>query len=128
MASSVTVQKRVENERSLRTFGRSRRRVSPVARIEHARLARLFGRGICLHGSGRLLRRRRRGQIERSLASAAAERKHGNPQNNKGPSLTFQAAVTIHVKSPMRRHLTKIGLFWRAPQRAEISCESHRSA
>src|SRR5579863_537958 len=100
MASSVAVQKRVENEGSFGTLAGGGRRIGTKARIEHARLARLFGRRICLHCGGRLLRRRRRGQIERSFASADTERKRGSAQKNKGPSLIFRAAVTIHVKIP----------------------------
>src|SRR5579863_3065122 len=102
MVSSVAVQKRVESEGSFGALAGGGRRIGTKARIEHARFARLFGRGIWLRGRDRLLllRRRRRGQIERSLASAAAERKRGNAQKHKGPSLILRAAVRSHVKIP----------------------------
>src|ERR1700690_4193951 len=99
MAGSVAVQQRVENEWFLRTLWGGRRRIGSIVRIEHAWLARLFGRGITLDSRGRLRRRGRR-QIERPLASAASERKRSGTQHNKSPSLIFRAVVASHVKIP----------------------------
>src|ERR1700722_9072990 len=100
MASSVAVQQRIENERSLGASAGGRCRIGPIAWIEHARLARLVGLGIDMRGGGRRLRRGGRRQIQRPLASAASERKHGSAQKDDGPSLRCWAVVAIHVKIP----------------------------
>src|ERR1700674_4461463 len=97
-AGSVAIQQRVEKERFLGALTGGRRRIGAIARIEHAWLAGLSGRRIALDSGGRLRRRRR--QIERPLAAAASERKHGRAQQNEGPSLMFWAVVAIHVKIP----------------------------
>src|ERR1700722_6341691 len=100
MAGSVAVQQRIENERSLGASAGGRRRIGPIAWVEHARFARLVGLGIDMRGGGRRLRRGGRRQIQRPLASAASERKHGSAQKDDSPSLRCWAVVAIHVKIP----------------------------
>src|ERR1700735_5662882 len=100
MANSVALQQRIENERSLGASAGGRRRIGPIAWIEHARFAPLVGLAIGLLRRGRHLRRGSRRQIQRPLASAASERKHGSAQKNDGPSLRCWAVVAIHVKIP----------------------------
>src|ERR1700676_3227700 len=99
MASSVTIEERVENEGFLAAFGRSRCRIGPVRRIEHARLGRLLGLGIGRRRDGGLRRGGRR-QVERALASAPPERERGRAQKDDGPSLTCRAVVACHFKIP----------------------------
>src|SRR5665647_350710 len=100
MASSVTVEERVENEGSLAAFGGGGRRIASVIRIVDAGRAR--GRlvvGVGLRRRGRLRRAVRR-QVEGALASAAAEREHGRAQQDDGPSPAGRAVITIHDKIP----------------------------
>src|SRR5664279_1383974 len=100
MASSVTVEERIEDEGFLAAFGGGRRRIASVIRIVHAGRAR--GRlviGIGLRRRGRLRRGVRR-QVEPTLASAASERERGRAQQDDGPSPACRAVITIHDKIP----------------------------
>src|SRR6185312_622448 len=93
------VEQRVENERSSGAFGRGRRRLRTVARIEHTRLLRRLGlgvgrRGRCIGPAGA------RRQIEPTLAAAAGKRQRHHTQENDGPHRSSRTQVNIHDDIP----------------------------
>src|SRR5215210_784283 len=100
MAGSVTIQERVENEGFLAAFSGGGRSIGSLIGVEHPRGARSRLVINILLRRRRRLRRSVRRQVERALASAARERKHGRAQKDDGPSRNFRAVIAIHDNIP----------------------------
>src|SRR5579859_700402 len=93
------IEERVEDERPLGAFGRGRRRIGAVARIEHARLLRRLALGIGRRDGGIRSAGRWR-QIESTLAAAAGKRQRDHAQENDGPRGSGRTQVIVHDEIP----------------------------